>query len=103
MKHSYSSPWTGLAIEREFFIDNLLVRIHFTIVMIWWTGLAPWDLEFPFPGILASTLLLSIHPQPSTLTNLPSNLKPRLYTIIPNPGIFKLSALCPHLHGYVSH
>ena len=27
--------------EREFFIDNLLVRIHFIIVMIWWTGLAP--------------------------------------------------------------
>jgi len=29
--------------EREFFIDNLLVRIHFIIVMIWWTGLAPWE------------------------------------------------------------
>jgi len=28
---------------REFFIDNLLVRIHFIIVMIWWTGLAPWE------------------------------------------------------------
>jgi len=27
--------------EREFFIDNLLVRIHFIIKMIWWTGLAP--------------------------------------------------------------
>ena len=27
--------------EREFFIDNLLVRIHFIIEMIWWTGLAP--------------------------------------------------------------
>jgi len=34
-------------IEREFFIDNLLVRIHFTIVMIRWTGLAPWQFEFP--------------------------------------------------------
>jgi len=29
--------------EREFFIDNLLVRIHFIIKMIWWTGLAPWE------------------------------------------------------------
>jgi len=29
--------------ERELFIDNLLVRIHFIIVMIRWTGLAPWD------------------------------------------------------------
>ena len=33
--------------ERDFFIDNLLVRIHFIIVMIGWTGLAPWELEFP--------------------------------------------------------
>jgi len=29
--------------RREFLIDNLLVRIHFIIVMIRWTGLAPWD------------------------------------------------------------
>jgi len=35
--------------EREFFIDHLLVRIHFIIVMIRWTGLAPWEFEFPFP------------------------------------------------------
>ena len=32
--------------EREFFIDNLLVRIH---RCFWWTGLAPWEFEFPFP------------------------------------------------------
>ena len=43
--------------EREFFIDNLLVRIHFIIEMIRWTGLAPWEIEFPFPGILTSTFL----------------------------------------------
>jgi len=30
----------GCGLEREFFIENLLVRIHFIIVMIWWTGLA---------------------------------------------------------------
>jgi len=36
--------------EREFFIDNLLVRIHLIIVKIRWTGLAPWESEFPFPG-----------------------------------------------------
>ena len=29
--------------EREFFIDNLLVRIHYIIVRIKWTGLAPWE------------------------------------------------------------
>ena len=41
--------------EREFFIDNLLVRIHFIIVMICWTGLASWEFEFPFPGSLIFT------------------------------------------------
>ena len=30
-----------ISTKREFFIDNLLVRIHFIIVMIGWTGLAP--------------------------------------------------------------
>jgi len=39
--------------EREFFIDNF----HFIIVMIRWTGLAPWEFEFPFPGSLTSTFL----------------------------------------------
>ena len=33
--------------EREFFIDNPLVRIHFIVEMIRWTGLAPWEFEFP--------------------------------------------------------
>jgi len=44
-------------VKREFVIDNLLVRIHFIIVMIRWTGLAPWEFEFPFPGSLTSTFL----------------------------------------------
>jgi len=43
--------------QREFFIDNLLGRIHCSIVMIRWTGLAPWEFEFPFPGCLTSTFL----------------------------------------------
>jgi len=34
--------------DREFFIDNLLVRIHFIIVMIRWTGLAPVHLPLMF-------------------------------------------------------
>jgi len=29
------------AREKDVFIDYLLVRIHFIIEMIWWTGLAP--------------------------------------------------------------
>ena len=33
--------------EKEFFIDNLLVRIHYIIVVIRWTGLAPWEFEAP--------------------------------------------------------
>ena len=40
--------------DREFCIGNLLLRIHFIVVMIRWTGLAPWELEFPFPGSLTS-------------------------------------------------
>ena len=44
-------------IEREFFIVNLLVRIHFIIVMSRWTGLVPWEFEFPFPGSRTSTFL----------------------------------------------
>jgi len=41
---------TSTSRAREFFIDNLLVRIHFIIEMIWRTGLAPWEFEFPFPA-----------------------------------------------------
>ena len=33
-------------------MDTLLVRIHFIIVMIRWTGLALWEFEFPFRGSL---------------------------------------------------
>ena len=45
---------------REFFIDNLLVRIHLIIVMIRWTGLASWEFEFPFAGSLTSTFLVHL-------------------------------------------
>ena len=41
--------------ERKFCIENLLVRVHFIIEMIRWTGLAPWEFEFPLPGSLIST------------------------------------------------
>ena len=43
--------------EREFFIDNLLVRVHFIIVMIRWTGLASREFEFPLSGSLTPTFL----------------------------------------------
>ena len=48
-----SAEW--LLYQREFVSDNLLVRIHFIIKMIWWTGLAPSEFEFPSPGSLIST------------------------------------------------
>ena len=40
----------------RFFIDNLMVRIHFIIVMMRWTSLAPWEFEFPFSDSLEFTL-----------------------------------------------
>ena len=40
-------------------MGNLLFRIHFIIVMIRWTGLAPWEFEFPLPGSLTSSILAS--------------------------------------------
>jgi len=49
-----------LKVGEEFFLDNLLVRIHFIIVMIRWTGLAPWEFEFPFPGSFTSTFLATV-------------------------------------------
>ena len=52
-----SRQWATEMKERELCIDNPLVRIHFIIKMIWWTGLAPWEFEFSFPGSLTSTVL----------------------------------------------
>jgi hypothetical protein len=47
----------SLDAVKEFLIDNLLVRIHLIIVIIWWTGLAPWELEISFSGSLKTTPL----------------------------------------------
>ena len=53
-----------LSLLRAKVIDNLLVRIHFIIVMIRWTGLAPWGFEFPFPGSLSSTFIGKVRTPP---------------------------------------
>ena len=45
--------------ERKFFFVNILVGIHFIIMMIWWTGLALWAFEFFFSGSLISTFLVA--------------------------------------------
>ena len=44
----------------DLFIDNLLVRIHFIIVMMRWSGLAPWGFKLPFTGSLTSTFLVQV-------------------------------------------
>ena len=46
--------------KREFFIDNLLVQMHSILMMNRWTGLAPWEFEFPFQGSLAPMQRLSV-------------------------------------------
>ena len=43
---------------RRISIDIILVLIYLSIVIIWWTGLAPWEFEFPFPGSHTSTFLI---------------------------------------------
>ena len=60
MRLSGEELWADAGEESDFFIDKLLVRVHFMMVMIRWTDLAPWDFEFPFPGSLASTFLDSV-------------------------------------------
>ena len=47
-----STSFSNCAGERDFLIDYLLVRINFIIEKIWWTGLAPWEFAFTFPGSL---------------------------------------------------
>jgi len=90
--------------DREFFIDNLMVRIHFIIVMIRWTGLAPSEFEFPFPGSLTSTFLeegrrwcgISEARQPRPLLQMRG---PRLVTWCRVEGSgFKVSS-SPDVHG----
>ena len=38
-------------LNKYLFTDILPVRIHYIVVMIQWTGLAPWGFELPFPQI----------------------------------------------------
>ena len=52
--------------QREFFIDSLLVQIHFIIELIWWTGLAPSEFEFhlPHPPSLSTFNKITPHTEP---------------------------------------
>jgi len=44
--------WGGQYSEREFCIDELVVRIHLIIVMMRWTGLASWKFGIPYPDVV---------------------------------------------------
>ena len=52
------SPAGGWAAQLQRLVHpypyKLLVRIHLIIELVWWTGLAPWEFQFPFPGRLIS-------------------------------------------------
>ena len=50
-----SAIYRNLKVE----LPLLLVRIHFIIETIRWTGLAPWEFEFPFLGSLTSSVKMS--------------------------------------------
>jgi len=44
-----------LSIKNSLALQEDELTLILIIVMIWWTGLAPWEFEFPFPGSLIST------------------------------------------------
>ena len=59
---------SGPSHQRERFIDNLLVRIHLIIEMIWRTGLAPWEF-----GSLFFRLPYIYHPSPPITLSHPTS------------------------------
>jgi len=52
----FGQPRAYLAVRRQIKVTYLWAFAAI-IEMIWWTGLAPRDFEFPFPGSLISTFL----------------------------------------------
>ena len=69
------APQRKLLVQREIVIDNLLVRFHSIIVMTRWTGLAPWDFDFPYPGGLTSTLLACLSTEETSQETSPAPLE----------------------------
>jgi len=57
------TPWTDHEVGGRAVFDRLHqgvgFRVHFIIVMMRWTVLAPWEFEFPFSCSLTSTRLVS--------------------------------------------
>ena len=83
-------------LEREVFIDNLLVRIRLIIAMIRWTGLAPWEFEFPFPG----SLHLLAYKVTKPCVQLPTNIYVAIHSVPVSSGplqgylVYKKLPLC---------
>ena len=74
--------------------------------MIWWTGLAPWEFAFPFPGSRIPTLLvLRLHLRCALCLHLPNELcvKHRPLTLIPKPTPYTLHPTPDTLQGYLAH
>ena len=57
VRHRFVRPATR---QKALIIDNLLIIVE----MIWWTGLAPWEFEFPL-----SQVALHLPPCQSLLIN----------------------------------
>ena len=83
--------------EREFFIDNLLDRILFIIVTIRWTGLAPLNFEFHFPGSLTSTFLCT--PRSKLRWNVRPRMGRKSATLSVGPPLFLYGIGCCRAFG----
>ena len=83
--------------EIEFRIDNLLVRIHFIIVMIRWTSLAPW---FRVEGLGTKPADHSLNAScwqtawPMTVTITLLYWYPQPYTLNPTSSVVLCAVLC---------
>ena len=66
--------------ERDLFVDNLLIRIRFIIVIIWWTGLAQWEFKFTFSGSLTATFLGNLLPK---IVKLSCQTDPTILPVLP--------------------
>ena len=87
--------------------------------MIRWTGLAPWEFEFPFPGSLTSTSPLTggfgcgaetpggeganLNPTPYTLHSKSYIIHPQPYTLHPTPYTLHSKSYIIHPHPYTLH
>jgi hypothetical protein len=91
--------WPSREREREFFIDNLLVRIHFIIAMVKWTGIAPRELEFHFPGSLISRNQVP----PLLFIALGKDLDDTREALHCRPRRFGVSQLWPCFNAHVVH